>query len=102
MLLWLVGIIHDVLNCRSFGAARFKATIKRKRFSKQNAELTLCFWHRRRGVQIPCGRTKKSMRGHGSLKSVFGTKRTNRNAAAMSANDPKQTLEIAYLAKYRR
>jgi hypothetical protein len=32
-----------LVHCRFFGEARFKATIKRKRFSKQNAELTLCF-----------------------------------------------------------
>ena len=41
------GFIDDVRNCPSFGAARFKATIKRKRCSKQNAELTLYFWLRR-------------------------------------------------------
>ena len=45
--LWLVGIIRDARNCRSFGAARFKATIKRKRCSKQNAGSTLYFWRRR-------------------------------------------------------
>ena len=54
-----------LVHCRFFGEARFKATIKRKRFSKQNAELTLCFWHRRQGFQIPVvALAKKSMRGH--------------------------------------
>jgi hypothetical protein len=51
--LWLVGILHGVLNCRFFGEARFKATIKRKRFSKQNAELTLCFCHSARVSRYP-------------------------------------------------
>src|SRR6185312_704045 len=41
------GFIRDARNRRSFAAATFKATIKRKRCSKQNAELTLYFWFRR-------------------------------------------------------
>ena len=41
------GFIRDARNCRSFGAARFKATIKRKRCSKQSGGLTLYFWRRR-------------------------------------------------------
>ena len=49
------GFIRDARNCRSFGAARFKATIKRKRCSKQNAELTLYFWFRRQFFRMLVG-----------------------------------------------
>ena len=45
------GFIRDARNCRSFDAAKFKATIKKKRCSKQSAGLTLYFW--RRGACFP-------------------------------------------------
>jgi hypothetical protein len=63
------GFIRDARNCRSFAAATFKATIKRKRCSKQNAELTLYFWFRRQFFRMLVG-----MRTHHRIVSAYGTK----------------------------
>ena len=63
--------IRDARNCRSSGAAKFKATIKRKRCSKQNGELTLYFWRRRQLFRMLV-RT----RVHHRNVSAYGTKQT--------------------------